>query len=189
MRWSECGGHIRALARVGIILSTAGLFACGFEPLYGRHPSSGEESIRDKLGEVLIAPIPVRQGTPQARAAVALRNALQFNLNGAAGATAPTHRLEVILTTPVNITVSSDPVAGRPTEEIGGLTAIYQLIEIATGKVVLKDSTTTHVGYDIPGSQQRFAKQRAMLDAEERAANVAAEAIRNRLASYFVAGS
>jgi LPS-assembly lipoprotein len=188
MRWSECGGHIRALARVGIILSTAGLLACGFEPLYGRHPSSGEESIRDKLGDVLIAPIPVRQGTPEARLAVALRNALQFDLNGAAGATAPTHRLEVTLRRS-NITVSIDPVAGRPTEEIGGLTAIYQLIEIATGKVVLKDSTTTHVGYDIPGSQQRFAKQRAMLDAQERAANVAAEAIRNRLASYFVAGT
>jgi LPS-assembly lipoprotein len=41
----------------------------------------------------------------------------------------------------------------------------------------------------ISQEQQRFAKQRAMLDAQERAANVAAEAIRNRLASYFVAGT
>jgi hypothetical protein len=96
--WScEHGARIRALARVCVILSTAGLLACGFEPLYGRHPSSGEESIRDKLGEVLIAPIPERQGTPQARVAVALRNALQFDLNGAAGAVAPTHRLEVVV--------------------------------------------------------------------------------------------
>jgi len=54
---------------------------------------------------------------------------------------------------------------------------------------VLKDSTSAHVGYDIPGSQQRFAKQRALLDSEDRAAKVAAEAIRNRLASYFVAGT
>ena len=188
MRWSEGGARIRALAWVCIILSTAGLLSCGFEPLYGRHPSSGEESTRDKLGDVLIAPIPARQGTPQARLAVALRNALQFDLNGAAGATAPTHRLEVAVT-PVDITVSFDPVAGRPTEEIGGLKATYQLIEIATGKAVLKDSTFANVGYDVPGSQQRFAKLRARLDAEERAANVAAEAIRNRLASYFVAGS
>ena len=188
MWWCEGGPRFGALARICVILATAGLLGCGFEPLYGRPQSSGEESIRDKLGDVLIAPIPARQGTPQARAAVALRNALQFDLNGAAGATAPTHRLEVILT-PVNVSVSSDPVTGRPTEEIGGLKADYKLIEIATGKVVLKDGTFAHVGYDIPGSQQRFAKQRALLNAEERAVNVVADAIRNRLASYFVAGT
>jgi LPS-assembly lipoprotein len=94
-----------------------------------------------------------------------------------------------VLVTPSDVTVSIDPVTGRPTEEIGGLRATYQLVEIATGKIVLKDSTFARAGYDIPGSQQRFAKQRAMLDAHERAANVAAEAIRNRLASYFVAGT
>jgi LPS-assembly lipoprotein len=187
--WScEHGARIRALARVCVILSTAGLLACGFEPLYGRHPSSGEESIRDKLGEVLIAPIPERQGTAQGRVAVALRNALQFDLNGAAGAVAPTHRLEVVVR-PVEITVSIDPVTGRPTEEIGGVMATYRLVEIATGKTVLNDSTTAHVGSDVPGAQQRFAKQRAMLQAQDRAVNVAAEAIRNRLASYFVAGT
>jgi LPS-assembly lipoprotein len=187
--WScEHGTRIPALALVCIILSTAGLLGCGFEPLYGRHPSSGEESIHDKLGEVLIAPIPARQGTPQARVAIALRNALQFDLNGAAGAVAPTHRL-VVQITPLDLTVSIDPVTGRPTEEIGGVMATYQLVEIATGRIVLKDSTTARASYDIPGSQQRFAKQRATIDAQQRAVNVAAEAIRNRLASYFVAGT
>jgi len=87
------------------------------------------------------------------------------------------------------VSVSIDPVTGRPDEEIGGVTATYQMVEIATGRIVIKDSTSAHVGYDIPGSQRRFAKQRALLDAEDRAAKVAAEAIRNRLASYFVAGT
>ena len=119
---------------------------------------------------------------------MAVRNALQFDLNGAAGATAPTHRLDVTLA-PIDVSVSIDPVTGRPTEEIGGLSATYQLVEIATGKIVLKDSTFSHVGYDVPGSQQRFARQRAQLDAQDRAATVVAEAIRNRLASYFVAGT
>jgi len=54
---------------------------------------------------------------------------------------------------------------------------------------VLTDSTSSNVGYDIPGSQQRFASQRAQLNAEDRAANVAADAIRNRLTSYFAAGT
>jgi len=188
MSWSEHRSVAGLLARLGFVLAAAGLLAGCFEPLYGRNPSVGDESVRDKLAEVFIAPIPARQGTPQARLAVAVHNALQYDLNGAAGATAPTHRL-LVTVKPVDVSVSLDPVTGRPTEEIGGLTASYQLIEIATGKLVLTDTTFAHVGYDIPGSQQRFAKQRALLDAQDRAATVVAEAIRNRLASYFVAGT
>jgi LPS-assembly lipoprotein len=188
MWWSNNGKHIGTAARLAIVLAAAALLAGCFEPLYGRNPSVGNESVRDKLAEVLIPPIPSRQGTIQARLAVAVRNALQFDLNGAAGATAATHRLDVTVTA-IDVTVSIDPVTGRPQEEIGGLSSTYQLVEIATGKIVLKDSTFAHVGYDIPGSQQRFAKQRAQLDAQERAATVVAEAIRNRLASYFVAGT
>jgi LPS-assembly lipoprotein len=188
MWWRERSEILRAMARLGAVLAAAGLVAGCFEPLYGRNPSLGDESIRDKLAEVLIAPISARQGTPQARIAVITHNALQYDLNGAAGVVAPTHRLEVVLS-PVNITMTIDPVSGRPTEEIGGLSATYQLVEIATGKIVIKDSTFAHVGYDIPGPQQRFAKQRAQIDAQDRAAKVVAEAIRNRLASYFVAGT
>ena len=171
MWWCDNRKRSGAAARFAVVLAAAALLAGCFEPLYGRNPSVGDESVRDKLAEVVVAPIPMRQGTPQARIAVAMHNALQFDLNGAAGAIAPTH------------------LTGRPEEEIGGVNATYQMIEIATGKIVLKDSTFAHVGYDIPGSQQRFAKQRALLDAEDRAAKVAAEAIRNRLASYFVAGT
>jgi hypothetical protein len=69
------------------------------------------------------------------------------------------------------------------------VSATYQLVEIATGKIVLKDSTFANAGYDILGPQQRFAKDRVQVDAQNRAANLAAEAIRNGLASYFVAGT
>jgi LPS-assembly lipoprotein len=188
MWWREYK-KIRIVARLGAVLAAAGMLAGCFQPLYGRNPAVADESVRDKLGEVLIAPIPSRQGTPQARIAVAMRNALQYDLNGAAGAVSPTHRLEVVVT-PTEVTVTIDPITGRPTEEIGGVTATYQLVEIATGKIVVKDSTFAHVGYDIPGfGEQRFAKQRAQLDAQDRAVKVASEAIRNRLASYFVAGT
>ncbi|HXW47894.1 MAG TPA: hypothetical protein VEK31_00465, partial [Xanthobacteraceae bacterium] len=157
------------------------------EPLYGRQAAGGD-SVRDKLADVLIPPIPARQGTPQARLAVELRNALQYDFNGAGGALSPTHRLEIVVS-PTDMTVTLDPVTGRPTEEIGGLIATYKLVEIATGKIVVTDSTFAHVGYDIPGQQQRFAKQRAQINAQDSAVQVAAEAIRNRLASYFVAGT
>jgi LPS-assembly lipoprotein len=60
---------------------------------------------------------------------------------------------------------------------------------MATNKTVVSDSAFAQVDLDVPGSQQRFAKQRAVRDAEDRAIQVVAEAIRNRLASYFVAGT
>ena len=69
---------------------------------------------------------------------------------------APTHRLEVTLDARL-ITVIVDPVSGRPTAQIDGVTANYQLVEIATGKIVLRDTATAQVDTDSPGSQQRFA--------------------------------
>jgi hypothetical protein len=72
---------------------------------------------------------------------------------------------------------------------VGSVTATYKLVEIATGKVVLTDSTTAHVDYDTPGVHQRFASARAQLNAQDQAVGVAADAIRNRLASYFVAAT
>jgi len=180
---------VRAGIRLGFVLAVAGLVAgCGFQPLYGQNPSVADESVRDKFAEVLVVPIPQRQGSPQARVAVALQNALKFDLNNGATPVAPTHRLEVAVT-PTDITVSIDPVTGRPEKEIGGVTATYKLVEIASAKIVLVDSTFANVGYDIPGTQQRFAKQRAAVNAQDRAVNVVADAIRNRFASYFAAGT
>ena len=177
------GSHLR----LGV--SRRGEPAAGcFEPLYGSHPSVNGESVHDKLAEVQIAPIPARQGTPEARLAVGMHNALQFDLNGGAGANAPTHRLDLTVTQG-GFTVIVDLSSGRPTAQIAGVQVSYQLVEIATGKIVLQDSTFAHVDYDSPGPEQRFAIQRAQRDAEDRAMQTAAETIRNRLASYFVAGT
>jgi len=54
---------------------------------------------------------------------------------------------------------------------------------------VVTDQTFTRVSYDIPGQEQRFARQRALREAETRAAEVIANNIKMRLASYFVAGT
>jgi len=178
----------RLVTRLALVIAAAGLVAGCFEPLYGSRPSINSESVHDKLGAVEIKPIPARQGAPQERIAVALHNALQFDLNGSAGANAPTHSLEVVVTTQ-QMTVIVDPSSGRPTAQIDGVLASYRLVEIATGKIVLKDTTFAHVDYDIPGPEQRFAKQRAQRDAEDRAVQTVAESIRNRLASFFVAGT
>jgi LPS-assembly lipoprotein len=187
MWWREYRAAFRA-TRLAVVLGAASLLAGCFQPLYGSHPSVGGDSIKDKLDEVQIAPIPLRQGTPQARLAVGMRNALQFDLNGGAGPAAPTHRLDVTVST-TGFTVIVDVASGRPTAQVAGIAAHYQLVEIATGKIVVSDTTFANVDYDMPGSEQRFGAQRALLDAEDHAIQSAAEAIRNRLASYFVAGT
>jgi LPS-assembly lipoprotein len=50
-------------------------------------------------------------------------------------------------------------------------------------------TTFSRVSYDMPGSYQRFARNRALRDAEDRAANEIAENITTRLASFFTAGT
>ncbi len=185
-RWQW--GRPARLARLAVALAAASLTAGCFEPLYGARPSVGSETVHDKLAAVEIPPIKAPHGSPAERIAIGLRNALQFDLNGSAGANAPTHRLEVDVGASA-ITVVIDPASGRPDAQIAGVAARYKLIEIATGKTVVSDSTYAHVDYDVPGVAERFAKQRAQRDAEDHAMEMAAEAIRNRLASYFVAGT
>jgi LPS-assembly lipoprotein len=188
MWWRERRQGCGRTARLVVVLAAASLTAGCFEPLYGAHPSNGSESVRDKLAAVEIPVIHVPQGSPATRVAVALRNALQYDLNGSAGASAPTHRLDINIGVG-EITVVINPNTGRPETQIAGVSATYRLIEIATSKIVVSDSAYARVSYDIPGQEQRFAAQRAQRDAEDRAVETAAEAIRNRLASYFVAGT
>jgi LPS-assembly lipoprotein len=175
--------------RLALVLAAASLAGGCFEPLYGERPATpSAETARDKLAEVDIPTIPAVKGQPVARIALALHNALQYDLNGGAGPNAPTYALKVTVgTTALSVVV--DITSGRPDAQVDAVFANYQLVELATGKIVVKDTTFAHVDYDIPGAQQRFAKQRAQRDAEDKATEVVAEAIRNRLASYFVAGT
>jgi LPS-assembly lipoprotein len=82
-----------------------------------------------------------------------------------------------------------DTTTTRPSIENYGINASYNLVEIASGKQVVSGTTFSRVSYDIPGQEQRFAQARGLRDAENRAAEVIAQAIRTRLASYFVAGT
>src|SRR6201999_1202459 len=78
---------------------------------------------------------------------------------------------------------------GLPDSETYGIDAQYNLVELATNKSVMTGTTFSHLSYDIPGSYQRFARARAVRDAEDRAAEEIAEHIKTRLASYFFTAS
>jgi len=176
--------------RVAVVLAAAGLTAGCWQPLYGRGPAPGGESVQDKFAgiEIEIPEIKAKKGTPDERLAVGMRNALQFDLHNGANTFAPTYHL-IVTVGGSQFTAYVDPVSGRPDTQIESVVVSYRLVEIATGKVVVSDSAFSHVDYDIPGPEQRFAGQRARRDAEDHAVEVVAETIRNRLASYFVAGT
>ena len=178
----------RRAAGLAVALALAGLNAGCFQPLYGRAPNVQSDSLRDKLATVDIATVSTPSGQQTPRLGIALRNQLQYDFNGGAGPNAPLYSLKITLGTTA-LSVIVDVASGRPDAQVDQVNVSYQLVEIATGKVVVSDSTYAHVDFDIPGSAQRFAKQRAQRDAEDRATAVVAENIRNRLASYFVAGT
>ena len=94
------------------------------------------------------------------------------------------YRLDLKFTTSRSSLIVN-PNTGLPDTETLGIDAQYNLVEIATNKSVMTGTTFSHLSYDIPGSYQRFARARAIRDAEDRAAEEIAEHIRTRLASYF----
>jgi LPS-assembly lipoprotein len=184
MSWRNAARSLRILAALG----SAALLASCFQPLYGETSINGDSSIKTSLSGVDVAQIEATNGTPTAHMAVDVRNQLVFLLQGGGGGPPPTHRLTVRLV-PTRSSVIVDLRSSRPDAELFGLNATYTLVDLKTGRQVLSGSTFARATYDIPGQEQRFARQRGQLDAEKRASEVIAENIRNRLASYFVAGT
>jgi LPS-assembly lipoprotein len=179
----------RRLLRIVSALAVAGLCAGCFQPLYGEHSiSGGNDSVAQAMRSVDVADIKTARGTRLDRVGFEVRNDLIYNLTGGHGAASPTHRLTIELkSTQQQIIV--DVSTGRADVQDYGIDATYTLTDLATGKVVLRSVTSSRVSYNIPGQQQRFAGERGLRDAENRAAAVIAESIRNRLASYFTAGT
>jgi LPS-assembly lipoprotein len=188
MWWLEAKGKTgaRPLIRgLGIIAAAAFLGGC-FQPLYGDKTADGSSVIRNQFAQVAVAQIPASNGTAEARIAVELRNNLVFALTGGGGGAPATHELKITMSS-TRMSMMVDVDTSRSEVENFGLNASFQLIDLKTGKPVLRDTTVARVSYDIPGQEQRFAKGRALRDAETRAAKVISDSIQTRLASYFIA--
>jgi LPS-assembly lipoprotein len=169
-------------------LAAAGLLAGCFQPLYGEHTVGGGPGIKAAMASVDVSQIPASSGTPEARIAVDVRNSLLFGLNAGSKPIAPAYRLNIRMSS-TRLSVIVDLTSARPELENYGLNVSYDLVDAKTGKVVISDVTFARVSYDIPGQAQRFAQARGLRDAENRAVVVISDHIRNRLASYFVAGT
>jgi LPS-assembly lipoprotein len=189
MCWGKEIGIPRQLARVVIVLALGALAAACFQPLYGNQTLPAGDTVRDKFASIEVENIPALNGRPESRLAVSLRNQLMYDFNGGAAPTAPAYRLQVTTISSGITTVIVDVASGRPDTQVSAVNATFTLTEISTGKVVLSTSTFGRASFDIPGSAQRFAQQRAWRNAEDRAVGTVADNIRNRLASFFVAGT
>jgi LPS-assembly lipoprotein len=186
--WSleQAGGRRRGIRLTGALLMAALVAGC-FQPLYGEHSLTGGPGVREALSSVKVLQIKAPNGTDAARLAVETRNQLIFDLTGGAGESAPTHELTLVLTmTRQGIIVSGNLVTNT---EIVALDASYSLKELASGKTVVTGATFARSSYDVPSAAQRFVRVRGLRDAENRAAKDIADQIRDRLASYFVAGT
>lgn len=179
---------ILSVVRLSAVAAISALCAGCFQPLYGDRPQASGHSLRSALSSVEIRQIDAPKGTPQERVAVEIRNALLFDMAGGSGSGVPTHRLNVKIA-PTRFAIIIERTSARPSAENYGIDASYTLVDIASGKAVVNGTTFARVTYDIPGAQQRFARARALRDAEDRAAQVIAENIKSRLASFFVAGT
>ena len=179
---------LSVVCRLTSVVCIAALAAGCFQPLYGERTLTGEPALRTAFKGIDVAQIEAPGGSALARLAVEVRNALLFDMTGGGAQTLPTHRLVIKLTTSTS-SIIVDPTTARPEYEISALDANYRLLDVSNNKVVMDGQATARVSYDIPGQQQRFAMLRGQRDAQNRAAKVIAEQIRNRVASFLVAGT
>ena len=188
MWWSDMR-LVVILARLAPVMAIAALLGGCFQPLYGDHSlSGGNGSVAQALSQVNVAEIKTPRGTRIDRVGFEIRNNLIYGLTGGHGGGSPTHRLDIHLASNQQQLVV-DASSGRADVANYGIDATYTLTELATGKVVVRSIASSRVSYNIPGQQQRFAGERGLRDSEDRAATVIADGIRNRLASYFAAGT
>jgi LPS-assembly lipoprotein len=179
--------RVRIAARLAAVAALAALTAGCFQPMYAEH-RDGTPDLRDKLATIDLPPVDKPNASPEARVGVAIRNALAFKLYGNATGAPPLYHL-VLRFSSSRSSLIVDVNTGLPTTETYGIDAQYNLVEIATNKSVMTGTTFSRVSYDMPGSYQRFARSRAYVDAQDRAANEIAENINTRLAAFFTAGT
>jgi LPS-assembly lipoprotein len=183
---------VRRLTRFLAAAALAAATGACFQPLYGQRTVVGGSALVDALAGVDVVPINAAQGTALARIAVETRNQLIFELTGGSGQALSTHKLTIRLVATRNSLIR-EVRTGRDEFENFGLEANYTLSRVAAPgspeTAVMTGTAITRVTYNIPGAEQRFARTRALRDAENQAAKQIAEQIRSRLASHFVAGT
>ena len=155
-------------------LSALLLTACGLSPMYA---GGGDGAVARGLAAVEVAPI-------EGQAGWLVRNALNDRL-GAAGAASPQYRLDVRLDDQLEgLAILRDDTVSR---ERRTLRARYQLIDLASGEIVLDATAGSDAGIDVVSSE--YATIAAEQTALENLAQQVAQRIATRLALALRDGS
>ena len=129
-----------AFFAAALLALTLPLAACGLQPLYGSGANAG---VAQGLAAVEVPAIPGRDGW-------LVRNALQDRL-GVAGETTPRYRLDVRLDDSLQaLGVLNDDTISR---ERRILRSRYQLIDLATGEILLDATSGSDAGIDVVSSE------------------------------------
>jgi len=164
IRPSRAAGIVAAALALPLVLS-----GCGLRPLYG---GGGSGAVAATLAGIEVAPIEGKSGW-------LMSNALNDRLARSNGGGAP-YRLEVRLQdTIAGLGVRRDDSVAR---ERRSLRARYQLIEAASGQVVLDATAGSDAGIDVV--QSEYATIAAENTALERLSGIVADQIVARLALY-----
>jgi len=160
------------MTKAGLLaLAALAVGGCGLRPLYGGGEGS---SVVAGVRSVAVAPIEGRVGW-------LVRNALVDRLGGEAD-TAQRYRLRVELDDDItSFGIRGDRAATR---ERRTLRARYQLVEAATGAVVLDATAGSDAGIDVVSSE--YATVAAEQTAAERLAMVVADQITARVALFLL---
>ena len=164
----------RSSALFAVLLAgLAALGGCGFQPLYGGTTAGGQR-LSEVMAGVDVVPIPGRVGQK-------LRNELIFANTGGSRAAASRYRLEIAIKE--SVTDQLVQITGDATGQVYQLDATFQLIDSASGKVLMQGKAISRAPYN--RFQEIFANVRARYDAENRAARTISESIKTQVAAFL----
>ncbi|MEO1111051.1 MAG: hypothetical protein AAFY05_01920 [Pseudomonadota bacterium] len=179
---------LRRIALLGAVAAAITLSGCQIRPLYGTS-TTGDFGAQSSTVAADLAAIDldsISSQFAQKDATRILYNELTFRLERGAGAAPKKYRLEVLAD--VNTAaVAIEQFADVPSAFTITMNSTYVMSNIETGETLTTGRTFRSASYDF--SDQRFANQRALRDAQERVAKAVADDIATRLAGFFASQS
>lgn len=180
--------NLRRAALYSAFVAAVALSGCQIRPLYGTS-TTGDFGAQSSPVAADLAAIDLESISSQfanEESARVLYNELTFRLERGAGSQEKKYRLEVLVDVN-NAAVGVEQFADVPSAYTITMNSTYVLSDIDTDETLTTGRTFRSASYDF--SSQRFANQRALRDAQERAATAVADDIATRLAGYFASQS
>ncbi|PHS78955.1 MAG: hypothetical protein COB59_04270 [Rhodospirillaceae bacterium] len=162
----------RGLVLTGVILTSIGLSACGFTPLYGQQ--NNNTHVLAALDSISIARIPDHVGQM-------MRLELQHRLSPKASNRAAQYQLNVTLSEGIaSLAVDQSAFVTRSNLN---LTGTYKLVRLSDNAVILSGNARTVASYNILSSD--FATITAQANARKLAVVDVAKIVQTHIAAHF----